>query len=92
MFLILKVESCELTYKLESFIKRMKSKKFIESVIENPAIFEEIQSKFSWVQSLSYGTVLSTKAPLFSTRAFLFYEVKEKPQSITGGVFIYFTY
>lgn len=35
-------ESSTKAYQLENFIKRMKSKVFIEKVIENPKILEEI--------------------------------------------------
>ena len=33
-------------YELERFIKRMKSKVFIERVLQNPKILEEIESKY----------------------------------------------
>ena len=38
--------SSNIAYQLEKFIKQMKSKKFIERLIENPEIAQSIISKF----------------------------------------------
>lgn len=39
-------QSSEKAYKLERFIKSMKSRKFIETLIINPDILKEIESRF----------------------------------------------
>ena len=36
----------ENAYKLERFIKSMKSKKFIEKIIQNPDILKDVEAKF----------------------------------------------
>ncbi|RTY87502.1 GIY-YIG nuclease family protein [Flavobacterium sp. GT3R68] len=38
-------ESSEKAYSLEKFIKRMKSRKFLEKVISNPDVLRDIQNK-----------------------------------------------
>jgi putative endonuclease len=48
-------------YFAESFIKRMKSKIFIEKIIKDPELFYEIIDKNVRVQLRSFGAASSTK-------------------------------
>ena len=48
-------------FEAEKFIKRMKSKKFIELIIEDPKFFEEILDNKMRVQLRGFGAASSTK-------------------------------
>ena len=48
-------------YFAEKFIKRMKSRVFIQKIIEQPELFTEILENNAWVQLRGLGAASSTK-------------------------------